>query len=276
MGKSAVADDLNRIAKPYDFVAGSTPLLISMPHSGLALTAEVAAGLTNKARSLPDTDWHVPELYSFLEDLGAGCIRANYSRYVIDLNRPLDDEPLYQSRTTGLFPDILFDGTPVFSAENSPDSAHRESCKRDIWQAYHGQIAKELARIKSSFGYAVLFDAHSIASRVPMLFSGKLPDFNLGSNDGAACAANLILGAAERLGHSKYNHVINGRFKGGYITRSFGVPEQGIHAIQLELSQDTYMDETKPGYHLDKDKFSQVKPVLKQLLDLLITTVPET
>ena len=256
------------IANPFHFHQGDTPLLVSMPHSGLLLTSEVEQGLTDQAKKLPDTDWYIPELYDCLDTLGVGCIQANYSRYVIDLNRPVDDKPLYQSKTTGLFPDILFDESDVFKTGKQPNQNYKAQYKRQIWHAYHSTIATELARLKAKFGYAILFDAHSIAAEVPMLFEGTLADFNWGSNAGESCDTRLVQ-ALEHTVDSRYRQVTNGRFKGGYITRHFGQPEKGIHAIQLELSQATYLDDNlakQSQYQLDADKLPTIKQQLNHLM----------
>ncbi|UTV99055.1 N-formylglutamate deformylase [Marinomonas rhizomae] len=255
----------------FDFIQGDSPLLVSMPHSGLNLTAEVQAGLTDQAKKLPDTDWFIPELYDFLESLGVGFIKANYSRYVIDLNRPYDDKPLYATKTTGLFPDILFEDTPVFAEGKAPSDEHKTFCKEHIWKPYHGTIEQELARLKAKFGYAILFDAHSIAAEVPMLFEGTLPDFNWGTNEGKACD-ETIANAVTQILRPNYTQVLNGRFKGGYITRHFGQPNDGIHAIQLELSQATYINDElakESEYQLDKQKQPLITQQLKDVIEAL-------
>ncbi|SBS36268.1 N-formylglutamate amidohydrolase [Marinomonas spartinae] len=256
----------------FDFVQGDSPLLVSMPHCGLNLTPEVAAGLTEKAKKLPDTDWYMPELYDFLVSLGVGFIKANYSRYVIDLNRPYDDKPLYATKTTGLFPDILFDESPIFEAGKTPSAEHRTFCKEQIWMPYHDIIAQELARLKAKFGYAILFDAHSIAAEVPMLFEGHLPDFNWGTNEGKACDSTLA-NAATQILRPNYTQVLNGRFTGGYITRHFGQPHHGVHAIQLELSQDTYLNDElakQSEYQLDEQKRPFITQQLRDLIEVLM------
>lgn len=261
---------------PFEFRAGSVPVLVSMPHSGTQLTDEVSAALTDAASKLPDTDWFIPELYPFLEELGVGMISANYSRYVIDLNRPLDDKPLYQSKTTGLFPDILFADQPLFQPGKKPSAEHQAECKAQIWRPYHQQIADELARLKREFGYAVLFDAHSIAAQVPMLFDGVLPDFNFGNNQGESCDQTILPGlesvvaSANHTAGTDFTFVSNGRFKGGYITRHFGVPSEGVHAIQLELSQATYLEDGAQAYQLDRSKLSTLLPVLRALIEHLV------
>ena len=253
----------------FDFIQGDSPLLVSMPHSGLNLTTEVQFGLTDQAKKLPDTDWFIPELYDFLESLGVGFIKANYSRYVIDLNRPYDDKPLYATKTTGLFPDILFEDTPVFAEGKAPSDQHKTFCKEHIWKPYHGTIEQELARLKAKFGYAILFDAHSIAAEVPMLFDGVLPDFNWGTNEGKACD-ETIANAVTQILRPHYTQVLNGRFKGGYITRHFGQPDNNIHAIQLELSQATYLNDElakQSEYQLDEKKQPLITQQLKDVIE---------
>jgi formiminoglutamase len=255
---------------PYDFIQGDSPLLVSMPHSGLRLTPEVASTLIPEALDLPDTDWHIPQLYDFLEAMGVSVIKANYSRYVIDLNRPEDDKPLYSGKTTGLFPHILFNEKSMFKPGTVVDKAHQQACIEHIWRPYHQQLTAELARIKQKFGYAILFDAHSIRAHVPMLFEGTLPDFNMGTNDGAACSPKLLQAAEHAMSSTPYTQVSNGRFKGGYITRSHGRPSEDMHAFQLELSQATYMQDGD-SYRLDDSKCAQVRPQLKALIEALLS-----
>lgn len=258
----------------FEFEQGDSPLLVSMPHSGLHLTDEVKAGLTEPAQALPDTDWYIPELYGFLAELNVSRISANYSRYVIDLNRPYDDKPLYQTKTTGLFPDILFADEPLFLAGKTPSPEHRAWCKEHIWRPYHQTIEKELARLKAKFGYAILFDAHSIAAEVPMLFDGTLPDFNWGTNEGKACDERLSAAVSSVI-DTDYSQVTNGRFKGGYITRHFGQPADHIHAIQLELSQATYLDSEAAKHHqyrLDGTKLPKIQQQLKDVIESVMGT----
>jgi len=258
------------VNKVFTFTPGRVPLLISMPHAGLRLTPAVEAGLVDAAKSLPDTDWHIPQLYDFAAELGASTLAADYSRYVIDLNRPSDDQPLYTGATTGIYPSILFDGSPLFRAGAEPSQEERSRYLAEIWMPYHECIESELARLKSQFGYALLFEAHSIRSQVPHLFDGRLPDFNLGTFNGASCDPEL----GERLnavcaGASGYSHVLNGRFKGGHITRHYGQPAANIHAVQLELVQCSYMNETEP-FAYREDLAAPTQQVLRQLLETLL------
>lgn len=254
---------------PYAIAVGESPLLVSFPHSGTGLTPAVEAALTPLGRTLGDTDWHAPELYGFLRSHDVTVLQARYSRYVIDLNRPADDTPLYSGATTGLFPDINFDGEPLFEAGAAPDEAERQRCLDEIWRPYHECIRNTLAHIRERHGYAVLFDVHTIRSRVPRLFEGQLPDLNLGTADGASCDPDLAGRLQEVLESSAFSSVVNGRFKGGYITREYGDPARNIHAVQLELSQRNYMIE-EPPYEYRPERAEQLQPVLRRFVATLL------
>ena len=252
--------------KVLSFHQGHLPLLISMPHAGLKLTPAVDQGLVDQARSLPDTDWHIPRLYDFARELGASVVAAQYSRFVIDLNRPADDKPLYAGATTGLYPATLFDGEPLFKQGLEPTAEARKACLATIWQPYHQTIRNELARLRETHGYALLWDAHSIRSLIPHLFDGRLPDFNLGTFNGASCDPGLAERLVQVCSQAKgYSHVLNGRFKGGHITRHYGDPAHDIHAVQLELAQSTYMEEQEP-FTYREDRAQPTREVLTALL----------
>ncbi|MFJ3482690.1 N-formylglutamate deformylase [Pseudomonas sp. NPDC090202] len=262
--------------KVLSFTRGRVPLLISMPHPGLQLTPVVREGLVDDAVGLPDTDWHIPRLYDFAHDLGASVLAAEYSRFVIDLNRPSDDKPLYAGATTGLYPSTLFEGDPLFKAGLEPNKEERASYLEKIWTPYHDTLRNELERLRDEFGYALLFDAHSIRGHIPHLFDGRLPDFNLGTFNGASCDESL----AKRLeatcaAASDYSHVLNGRFKGGHITRHYGAPAEHIHAVQLELAQSTYMEEFAP-FNYRADLAEPTREVLKAVLQGMIDWGRET
>lgn len=258
------------IRDPFEFQSGCLPLLISIPHAGTRLTPAVEKGLTDDARPLPDTDWHIPQLYDFARVMGASVLVGNYSRLVIDLNRPADDQPLYTTATTGLFPDVLFDGRPSFLPGATPTDQERAGYLQAIWQPYHQQLQDELARLKAKHGYALLFDAHSIASVIPRLFEGKLPDLNLGTNGGESCAAalsNRLVSCCEQ--QQQFTHVLNGRFKGGYITRAYGQPQEEQHAVQLELAQVNYMSE-QPPFAFDAARAAPLQRLLQQMLTSML------
>lgn len=260
------------IESPLTFIQGSSPLLISMPHVGTRLTPEVESGLVESAKAVPDTDWHLPILYAFAKEMGASLLIANYSRYVIDLNRSDDDQPLYAGATTGLFPSIFFDGTPLFLEGKSPSTEVRQTYIEQIWRPYHQKLQTELARIQNEYGHAMLFDAHSIRGEIPFLFDGRLPDLNLGTFNGQSCAPELAQQLISLCDASDYSAVLNGRFKGGFITRHYGQPAKNIHAVQLEMAQAIYMEEQLP-FAYDEVKAAKLQPLLKQIILLLMQGV---
>lgn len=262
--------NLTIMISPFRFKAGNTPLLISMPHAGTTIPDAIAADMSAVAQLKADTDWHLPLLYNMAEKLGASVISAEYSRYVIDLNRSKDDSNLYPGQdTTGLCPVDTFSKQPLYKAGREPDAMHIAERIEKYWQPYHQQLGEELERIRALHGIAVLWDAHSIASVVPRFFDGKLPDFNFGSADQHSCALelqNALDAMMQKSIHAKpVSYVVNGRFKGGYITRNYGQPKQNIHAVQLEMSQCVYMNETAP-FDYRPDLASQVQPLLTELL----------
>ncbi|WP_179402468.1 N-formylglutamate deformylase [Burkholderia guangdongensis] len=246
---------------------GTLPLLISIPHAGTHIPDDVAATMTPDARFVDDCDWHLERLYGFAQTLGASVLVPSHARYVIDLNRPPDNENLYPGQdTTGLVPVDTFDKAPLYPAGGLPD-ADEIARRRDLyWRPYHDALAREIARLKDAHGRVLLWEAHSIRSHVPRFFDGRLPDFNFGTSGGVTAAPGLAEALAARAAaHGAYTAVANGRFKGGYITRHYGVPETGVSAVQLELAQITYMDETRP-YAYDDAKAAHVVPLLETLV----------
>ncbi len=260
---------------PFHFRAGTRPLLISMPHVGTHVPPALAARFTDEGRRVPDTDWHLERLYDFADELGASVLVATHSRYVIDLNRPPDGASLYPGqRVTGLCPVDLVDDQPLYrNPDDLPTEAEIAARRDAIWRPYHAKITEELARLKASHGAAALWDAHSIRSVVPRFFEGQLPDLNLGTADGASCdaglASRLLAIGQEAAG---YTAVLNGRFKGGHITRHFGQPVQGIHAIQLEMTQRCYMQEAWPFDYLAQTA-AGVQPTVKRMLETVLEFV---
>ncbi|MGO1541124.1 MAG: N-formylglutamate deformylase [Luteimonas sp.] len=229
---------------------GTAPLLVSVPHDGTAVPDDIASRLADSARGVPDTDWHIARLYGFARELGASMIVPAYSRYVIDLNRSEDDVSLYPGQnTTGLCPVVGFSGEPVYREGQEPTPDEIAARVETYWRPYHDALRGELERIRAEHGRAVLWEGHSIRGELPFLFEGRLPDMNLGTAVGASCSPAL----QERLeavlaGQDRYDHVVNGRFKGGHITRHYGDPANGIQAVQLETSQRVYMDEDSFEY----------------------------
>ncbi|MBL4838095.1 MAG: N-formylglutamate deformylase [Kordiimonadaceae bacterium] len=230
---------------------GTSPLIVSLPHSGTAL-GPFASRMTEIAQQNADCDWHLPTLYSFLYLDDATVLRAKYSRYVIDLNRDPTGKSLYPGQNvTELCPTTTFDNSPIYIAGQQPTEAEIETRIDQYWVPYHDALQAEISRVKDMFGFALLWDAHSVRSCVPRFFEGTLPDLNFGTNDNQTCdpaLVNRVLDSATQL--KGYETVLNGRFKGGYITRTYGDPRNNVHALQLELSQATYMKETYPYNYL--------------------------
>lgn len=247
----------------FDLDRRTGPLLISIPHLGTELPAELrdhysAAGLT-----LADTDWYQDRMYAFAESLGATVLRARISRYVIDLNRPATGESLYPGMTTSsLCPTETFRGEPVYAEGCDPDANELARRVTTYWRPYHTALQQELARLRDAHSHVLLWEAHSIASVLPRLFSGKLPDFNFGTSDGESCSDPVIAAAVNEARTSDLSWVLNGRFKGGFITRRYGAPADGIHAIQLEMCQSLYMEEFAP-FEWRSDLAGRVRPVVQ-------------
>ena len=255
----------------YTLHRGTLPLLVSFPHAGTEIPAALAARMTPEALQLADVDWHLPQLYAFAALMGASLLSARYARHVIDLNRPPEDTSLYPGQdVTGLLPLDTFRKEPLYLPGQTPVAAEAEERRERYWRPYHDALRAELDRLRAAHGSVVLWDAHSIASRLPRFFDGKLPDLNLGTADGQSCAAPLQAAVEAVLGRqSTFSHVSNGRFRGGHITRHYGAPKSGVHALQLEMCQSTYMNETAP-FAYRPDLAAQVQPLLQGLLEAVL------
>jgi N-formylglutamate deformylase len=254
----------------FDFTPGTLPLLISIPHLGTEIPSELRAGMADVADLKQDTDWHLDRLYAFAKAMGASVLSARVSRYVIDLNRPPDGQSLYPGQTTtGLCPVDTFRGEALYTGDAGqpgPDAAEQARRLATYWQPYHQQLRTELDRLKAQHGAVMLWDAHSIASVLPRLFDGQLPDLNFGTADGRSCAPSLINAVVDVACKGPYSLVVNGRFKGGHITRHYGAPHSGVHAIQLEMSQLLYMQEEPPFDYLP-ERAERLQPLLQRMLE---------
>lgn len=250
----------------FQLQRGTAPLLVSLPHDGTHVPADIAARLTPSAQRVPDTDWHIARLYEVAHALGASVLVPSHSRYVIDLNRAEDDVSLYPGQnTTGLCPLVQFDGTPVYREGVAPDEAEVRARVERYWRPYHVALHAELTRLQETHGRVVLWEGHSIKGDLPFLFEGRLPDLNLGTAGGASCSPALQARLESVLAaQTDYGWVANGRFKGGHITRQFGDPARGIEAVQLEISQRCYMDETT--FEWDASRADALAPLLRTLL----------
>ena len=255
----------------YTLHRGTAPLLISLPHDGSTIPAELAARMTASARRAPDTDWHVSKLYAFARDLGASVLVPEYSRYVVDLNRPPDDTSLYPGQnTTGLCPAVQFTGEAVYLEGQTPAADEVAARVERYWRPYHDALHSELERLHARHGRVVLWEGHSIrGSDLPFLFEGRLPDLNLGTGAGSSCSPALQRQLESTLAaQDGYDWVANGRFKGGHITRHYGDPARGIEAVQLEISQRNYMDEDSFEYL--PQRASRLQSLLSTLLGVCL------
>jgi N-formylglutamate deformylase len=259
---------------PVEVRRGSSPVILGLPHTGTHVPADIQARLNANGRLLRDTDWHIHTLYDGLLS-GATTVRATFHRYVIDANRDPSGQSLYPGQnTTGLVPTIDFDEQPIW--EKEPDQREIEQRLAAFHQPYHQALAAEIARVKAEHGVAILYDCHSIRSVVPFLFEGRLPDFNIGTNDGKSCAPAIEQATRDVCaGATGYSHVVNGRFKGGWTTRHYGRPGDGVHAIQMELTQATHLESEALPFAYSLEKAERLQVYLRAILGELARIAPE-
>lgn len=249
---------------------GQAPLILSIPHAGIEIPDEFSGVFRSDWLARKDADWHLPRLYSFAEELDATVLVAKISRSVIDLNRDPSGVSLYPGQaTTGLCPTETFDGEALYP-EATPQEAEIARRRELYFQPYHQALRAEIERVHSLHGRVVLYDCHSIRSRIPRLFAGELPQFNIGTNDGKSCTPEVQARIEEICAGSGLSYVLNGRFKGGWITRHYGNPSRNIHAVQMELGCRGYMDETLPttpqNWPTNLKNPAPIQPVLEQIL----------
>ncbi|MDX1575510.1 MAG: N-formylglutamate deformylase [Kiloniellales bacterium] len=248
--------------------AGDGPVVLGVPHAGTEVPDELMARLNDRGRELADTDWWVDRLYADLLP-GATVVKALFHRYVIDANRDPEGASLYPGQnTTALCPTTDFDGAPIWRPGEAPGPDEIAARQTAYHAPYHAALAGEIARVKARHGVALLYDCHSIRSHVPYLFEGALPALNIGDNQGATCAPAVQQAAVEVAEASGYSFVVNGRFKGGWTTRHYGRPAEGVHAVQMEIAQSAYMDEAPPWTYR-MNRAGRLRPHLRSLLQRL-------
>lgn len=252
---------------PVEIVRGDSPVILGLPHTGLFVPDEIMAELNDTGRALTDTDWNIHLLYADLLP-GATSVRATFHRYVIDANRDPSGKSLYPGQnTTGLCPIIDFDGKPLYQAGKEPDAAAIEARRTAFHAPYHAALTAEIERVRAKHRIAILYDCHSIRSDLPFLFEGTLPDFNIGDNNGVTCAPEVTRIVADLCKSADgYSTIVNGRFKGGWTTRHYGRPEDGVHAIQMELAQNTHLKAEAHPFELDPDKSERLRAILRNIL----------
>lgn len=253
---------------------GDAPLIVSIPHTGTDIPPEIEARMTSPWLARKDADWWIHKLYDFAGDLGATVIRTGISRSVIDVNRDPSGQSLYPGMTTtGLCPVETFDGEPLYKPGQEPDAAEIEDRRERFFAPYHAAIEGHIARLTEGGRTVALYDCHSIRSVVPRLFDGELPQFNIGTSGDATCDPALTAAVERICDATGLTRVTNGRFKGGWITRHYGRPEQGVHAVQMELACRGYMDDP-PGAVTPDDwpapyEPARAAPMRKTLTEIL-------
>lgn len=271
--------------RPHEWLAvhhGTAPLIVSFPHSGTEIPPAIESRLASPWLARKDADHWIDVLYSFAHALGATTIRTALSRTVIDVNRDPAGVSLYPGQpTTGLCPVDTFDGEPLYPPGREPDAAEIERRRVEYFDPFHAAIRAQIARLRERFGQVVLFDAHSIRSRIPRLFDGVLPQFNLGTHGGAACAPALQTQIEQLCSATGFDWVSNGRFRGGWITRHYGSPANGVHVLQMELAMRGYLQEpavlTPENWPapLDEDLAARLRKPLADMLQACIAFSPE-
>jgi len=258
---------------PVSVVQGTSPIVLGLPHTGVLVPDGIAANLNTNGRKLTDTDWHIDRLYEGLLP-NATIVKANFHRYVIDANRDPEGASLYPGQnTTTLVPLTDFDGVNIW---NTPPAQAEVAARRTAFHApYHNALRAELERVRELHGVAILYDCHSIRSDIPHLFDGILPDFNVGTNNGATCAPQIEAATVEICQSAAgYNSTLNGRFKGGWTTRQYGQPQSGLHAIQMELAQSTYLTNEVAPWSYDQTRADCLRPHLANILTTLAKLAP--
>ncbi|MCX7301056.1 MAG: N-formylglutamate deformylase [Rhodobacterales bacterium] len=258
---------------PVEVSQGDSPIVLGLPHTGTHVPPDIWALLNDRGRELADTDWHIHRLYDRLLP-GATTVRATSHRYVVDANRAPGDESLYPGQnTTGLVSDTDFDGNLIWTQAPTPGEIAIRTA--EFHAPYHAALSAELDRVRALHGTVILWDCHSIRSRISFLFEGRLPDFNIGTNSGTSCdprIAQVTCEACQRaLG---YTSVLNGRFKGGWTTRHYGNPAKGVHAIQMELAQSTHLKTEYAPFAYDETKATRLRPILSAILHDLAALAP--
>lgn len=268
--------DIDDATPVFQLHRGRTPLLVSVPHAGRAVPERMLSRMAPRAACVEDTDWHLDVLYAFARELGCSLITAHFSRYVIDLNRPGDNAPMYPgANNTELCPTHFFTGESLYRPGQAPDTAEIDARRRTHWQPYHDALNAEMTRLHATHGHALLFDGHSIKAELPWLFDGRLPDLNLGTANGTSCDPSLRDALATVLQRAEpMTNVVDGRFKGGYITRHYGRPAQGWHAVQLEMGWHLYADDAVIPPTLLDERVALLMPVLRALLVTMLEWHP--
>jgi formiminoglutamase len=253
---------------------GTGPVVLGIPHTGTHIPEPIWEQLDESGRAKADTDWHVERLYEGLLP-NVTTVRATIHRYAIDANRDPEGGSLYPGQnTTGLCPLTDFDGRPIYRDGAGPAAAEIARRVREYHAPYHDALRAQVERIRALHGVAILYDCHSIRACIPYLFDGVLPDLSIGTDGGRSCAPEVEAAVVERCAASGYRHVLNGRFKGGWTTRHYGRPAEGVHAVQMEIAQSTYMDDAPP-WTWREERAAPLRQTLRTVLERLAALAPQ-
>lgn len=249
---------------------GVSPIILGLPHTGTEVPSDIRQRLSDNGKLLSDTDWHIHRLYEGLLP-NATMVRSTVHRYVIDANRDPTGQSLYPGQnTTGLVPITDFDGNDIWRGGGKPDADEIKDRIAAFHAPYHKALRAEIERVKSIHGLAILYDCHSIRSHIPFLFEGRLPDFNVGTNLATTCSPEIEAAVTSVCARAiGYTHVVNGRFKGGWTTRHYGRPADGVHAVQMELAQSTHLAQETAPFDYDEAKAARLRPYLQDILERL-------
>lgn len=266
-------------AAPPDYIyhEGDAPVVLTLPHVGTHIPRDIAEDMTLEGREMPDNDQHLETLWRFAREKGVTTLQGNWCRYVVDLNRDPDGRELYEGmQNTELCPLLRYDNHRIYNTAADPDAREITHRIPRYWQPFHARLIAALAKKRKKHGYVILLDAHAVKSEIPRLFEGRLPDINIGTNDGRSAdpaLADALMACLHRRG-DQYSSILNGRFIGGFITRHYGVPAAQIHAVQILLAKKIYMQEAPP-YALHAGLAERLQPFLEEFLDTALAWRPE-
>ena len=259
---------------PYNIIKATqeeVSIILSVPHCGTQFPPELKSLYKAEMIAAPDdTDWFVDRLYDFAPALGITMITANYSRWVIDLNRDPESKPLYTDGRiiTGLCPTTNFLGESIYQDNRKEVDAMEISRRVDqYYMPYHTKLNELLDKAKEKFGKVLLWDCHSIRQSVPSIHKQRFPDLILGDADGTSASPGLSETTLKGIESSGYQVSHNYPFKGGYITRHYGRPAEQYHALQLEMTKMNYMDDAEVKY--DFGRAEKMRLVLKEVFEKL-------
>jgi N-formylglutamate deformylase len=247
---------------------GSSPLVLSIPHPGTEVPDEVAATLNERGRLVPDTDWHMGRLFTFIERFQPSIVEARLSRYVVDLNRDPSNLSSLPDGTSGLVPMTAFTGEPIWT--DLPEEAEIVRRRERYFRPFHEVLTAEISRAREEHGFCLLLDCHSSPSVLPEVFEGMLPALSLGTVHGASCARAIEEAAAEAMDGTGFTWERNGRYAGGWITRHYGRPAENIHAIQIEVAFSAYLKTEAPPWHFDAAKAAALEPALAIIIEAML------